>query len=150
MFYSDFLQKYLQMKQTLERPTRRATPPMEMNQPISTDAAYLYAGWPEARRSSSLRSRASKSPAGQNYHSTFLRYILTTSSICRKHTILNKSKRRSLPHDLRGARTNGNHSRTILTAALWHELTTLHELRPCQSLGRPEYFLRTIDPCFCD
>ena len=57
----DFMLKYLELKQVLERPSRRASPPMELVTPTSMDTSYLYASWPDSGQSSSPRSRAGES-----------------------------------------------------------------------------------------
>ena len=67
-----FMLRYLELKQVLERPKRRATPPMEMPTPIRTDTSFLYANWPGSRRSSSPQSKTGESISALAEQNTLL------------------------------------------------------------------------------
>lgn len=56
---ADFMLSYVELRHVLERPDRRATPPMDFVTPVTADTSYLYAGCSETGRSTTPHSTAS-------------------------------------------------------------------------------------------
>ena len=67
----DFMLTYLELKQVMESPDRQASPPLELETPTCADTSYLYASWPDSRRSSSPGSMVTTLGSNSPCHAEF-------------------------------------------------------------------------------